>query len=446
MSTITDSIIDALLQDDFAHAKQDLCFSITGGFNVGGLRTTSWDWYVTYLQECSARNWADIICPVLEGTGKASDSTSLAAKVLLFRVMTQITHILRDKSEASISAIVSNLEALALIKPDVRPLAVQMVFHMIGRMTGLWDSAAEPSAKCLSLRQWYRRPRRRALAHKPVIRALSVEWGNADLPLRELLARFGSLIPMPEIALRDEISGGIESGPECVNTAFISIGNLQKITNFRIEWTYTLAQHLEFETFHRVLRIFHYPSICLLAYRDREGEVPTISRLFHEQLDAEYGKSYKLLEPWQDCIDIEGFLVEVLLSYRLIFGHDRRSRTAAIHALKNMEMKGFGLADPLLEILCTKAASSPEIQDLHRELKTRELEDIVSLDEFPFLGRRLIDLQRFSMTYGPHSLMRLWHDKHNISKWFIVRAVIIFGGLTLIIQILQVIFQIHQRY
>ena len=100
--------------------------------------------------------------------------------------------------------------------------------------------------------------------------------------------------------------------------------------------------------------------------------------------------------------------------------------------------------DPLLEVLCTEPDDSGPIQELYKALDAKRFDDYISVDEFPFLARRLFDLQRFSMAQNPHSWRRLWEDRRNITAWFTIWAVVLIGGSTLLIQILQMVFQIYQ--
>jgi hypothetical protein len=432
--------VSTRLLEPFDRTQQGFCYSITGSGYLGGLRSLAWGWYLPYLQECSARSWTEITHPV---SLTASGAKPFKAKILLFEMMAEVAVLVRNHEEISISEIVSHLESGGLFEYEVRPITVQMVFQMIGWMTALWDPAPEPSAKYLSLRRRNVQSGRRTGARKPVINNFSIGSELANQPLHRFLTTFGKLIPAPELTLRDEVSGGIESGQECVIASYVSIYNLQTVMDFKIEWTDTLAQHLEFETIRRVLRVFSHPSICLLLYRDQEDTA--ISKLFKQQLDEDFGGSLKLLKPCPNNIDIGDFLVEVILSYRLIFGHDRRSRAEMGRRLKRAGTKPQGPADPLLESLCTRDQYSDEIKQLHLLLESREFEEYVSLDEFPFLGRRLIDLERLSMKQGLRGWRSLWIDRRNVTtSWFTMWAVVYIGSLALIFQAFQLVFQIYQ--
>lgn len=170
-----------------------------------------------------------------------------------------------------------------------------------------------------------------------------------------------------------------------------------------------------------------------------------LSLLYRETRDEAVGDAV-LRSPHSFETNIEDFLVEVLLSYRLIFGRHTRSRSRISRVLAGEKVKwqDQGRYDPLLEVLCTSPGHFSDIKKLYKDLEAKEFNDYISVDEFPFLARRLFDLQRFSMAQNPHSWKRLWKDRRNITVWFTTWAVVIIGGGTLLFQILQLLFQIYQ--
>lgn len=110
------------------------------------------------------------------------------------------------------------------------------------------------------------------------------------------------------------------------------------------------------------------------------------------------------------------FAREVLMSYRLIFGQNKRSwkayRTLKVHlhATTGMELDDH---DPLLDRLCG--------QPWQKE--RRFYADVESLDAcflpsdgLPFLGPRLLRLQQFSQSQTPTSWTVLWYDRRNLCK------------------------------
>ena len=346
-----------------------------------------------------------------------------------------------DDRECTLIDMVLDLKSEGFIKDDTDNLGVQVVFHCVGWLTALFDPAPVQSNTHLCLRKIDRGFRRRRLVRKTVIRQFCVTIVDGNRPLPELLDRFGSLLPQPECVRRSDAAGGLESGSECLIASYISFHSLKQVLGIKLEWVDVLNQHLEFDQSKGVLRVFRLPSMCRLMYRDGGGTL--LNELFHEN-EEEYDERPR--SPHSQVTDIQDFLAEVLLSYRLIFGRKKRSRKHIRRCLEESKdaWQKECRYDPLLEILCTESESSCAVKELYTDLEAKEFDDYISVDEFPFLARRLFDLQRFSMAQNPHGWRRLWADRRNITSWFTIWAVVIIGGATLVFQVLQVIFQIYQ--
>ena len=351
---------------------------------------------------------------------------------------------LQDGEDCSLLSIVHRLRKQKFIKDDSEPLAIQMVFQFVAWLTALYAPLPDASTSHLAIVKNAIAVRQRRRLRNPVLRSSLVEINAGYQPIHRLLNRFGSVLPEVQPVIRPEASGGLEAGAEWITATYVSFHSLQQVLNVEIEWVDTLNQHLDFDQRNNILRVFRLPSICRLMYRDEEGTLLTRLYVENEREAGGYNQQHSGLHPSK--ADFEDFLVEILLSYRLIFGRYSRSRSKISRLLdsKKESWRREGCYDPLLEILCTKDRHAPEIQEIHRDLQAREFENYISLDEFPFLGRRLIDLQRFSMGQNPHSLRRLWNDRRSFNAWFAIWAVVVFGGGTLIVQIFQLVFQIWQ--
>lgn len=409
-------------------------------------RDNSWKWYLRYLNARIDEIWSKIAVKVLEGLGTDTIAASATARLAVYEILLLIARMVEERSiendhECTLKEMVSALKTKALIKNEADPLALQLTFHCVGWLTGIFDPSPGSSDTELSLRRLQHASRRHRLVSRTVIRQFSVATADADRPLHQLLNRFGSLLPRPECIRRPEAAGGLEAGAECMIASYISFNSLHQVLNVKIEWVDVLNQHLEFDQRKAVLRVFRFPSICRLMYRDVEGTL--LTRLFHENEEEHDERSNS---PHSHVVDIQDFLVEVLLSYRLIFGRHKHSRARIRRALedKREQWQSDCRYDPLLEILCVEPENSCQIEKLYQDLEAKKFDDYISADEFPFLARRLFDLQRFSMAQNPHSWRRLWDDRRNITAWFTIWAVVIIGGSTLLFQILQLVFQIYQ--
>jgi hypothetical protein len=110
------------------------------------------------------------------------------------------------------------------------------------------------------------------------------------------------------------------------------------------------------------------------------------------------------------------FYKEVLLSYRLIFGQDKRSRKAwRRHCYKELMAFSADIADPLLEALCGK--------DCRNELTYEKIEapeiaqQYSARNDFPFFGERLVEIQQFVLKKSPGDWTTLWNDRRDLRKY-----------------------------
>lgn len=420
--------------------QERLLQRVTGASGALGVRRVYQDWCLTYFDARITQVWPSIAARVLRGVGTdAPASETPRTKIYVYEALILIAQSLEEGHETTLTDIVAILKAENIINEEAEGLAVQFVFQCLGWLTALFDPTPEPSTTRLSIQNTGAGSRRRSVVRKTIIRHPSVVIADARLPIQRLLRKFGSLLPEPECVRRPDAAGGLEAGFEDINATYVYFHNL-KLLNVQIEWVDVLNQHLEFDRRNRILRIFRFPSLPRLMYRDRKGTI--LDRLCHEIEDEHNERSRS---PHSLVTEVEDFLCEVILSYRLIFGCQRRSR-ALIHRILERckdDWRVVGRYDPFLEILCTEAPDSDAVRELYSDLDAKEFEHSIPADEFPFLAPRLFDLQRFSLAQNPHSLKRLWNDKRNITAWFTTWAVIIIGGGTLVFQVLQCVFQIY---
>ena len=405
------------------------------------MRKSCEDWYLTYLDARIIEVWPSIAAKVIHGSRAGAATPDVRGKIYVYKILILIGQSLEADRDFTLTDIVAKLKGDNVIIEDAGELATQLVFQCLGWLTALFDPSPEPSTTRLSLRLAGSDSRRSA-NRKSIIRHPFVAIAAASSPIQRLLRKFGSLLPEPECVRRSDAAGGLEAGAEDITATYVYYNNL-RLLNVRIKWVDVLNQHLEFDRRNRILRIFRTPSICRLMYRDKEG---TLLDLVCHEVKGEYEE--RSSSPQLQPAEIEAFLSEVLLSYRLIFGCQPRSRVLIGRELEMVkgEWRGEGRCDPLLEILCTKNKDSREMKEVYKDLDAKDFEDYVSVDEFPFLARRIFDLQRFSMAQHPHSWKRLWYDQRNKTSWFTTWAVVVLGGGTLLIQMLQLVFQIYQPF
>jgi hypothetical protein len=139
-------------------------------------------------------------------------------------------------------------------------------------------------------------------------------------------------------------------------------------------------------------------------------------------------------------INQRDFLREILLSYRLLFGQDQRSRKL-FRDRERSSISGSGHFDPFLDDLCGRKAANlqPRIAELLPEQRIYSIET-----RFPVLGGRLLELQAYNMRQNPGKLKELWRDRRNPLQFFTFWAVIVIGGLSILLSFLQILLSAAQ--
>ncbi len=141
------------------------------------------------------------------------------------------------------------------------------------------------------------------------------------------------------------------------------------------------------------------------------------------------------------------YLQEVLLSYRVLFGQSRSSRKLFLNREKCSAATTSvpHLLDPLLHVLCGKrdaksirSSSSlwPDTcEDSNGELLEQDVYD-AALD-FRLLGDRLLTLQAFNTRQRPSRIRDLWRDRRDPLQWYTFWLVLIIGGLSVLLSMMQ---------
>src|SRR4051812_26425440 len=108
--------------------------------------------------------------------------------------------------------------------------------------------------------------------------------------------------------------------------------------------------------------------------------------------------------------DASQFYIEVLLSYRLLFGQDSKSQ-------RDFSKPGSSLTplpeehfDSILPILCSQDGDSPSARPIYEMIDAEEAKtQYCPVVDFPFLGKRLLDVQRFMRGYKPNGFRAIWY-------------------------------------
>ncbi|KAI1408048.1 hypothetical protein F5Y13DRAFT_115086 [Hypoxylon sp. FL1857] len=222
----------------------------------------------------------------------------------------------------------------------------------------------------------------------------------------------------------------------CLN--YESLSGIAKIS---LVWVSDLTSHLDFDVTRRQLSIFRFPSFCALstAVKNEAQSIPILEELVREL----YGTTADAARESHDRAQLHR---EILMSYRLLFGQRRGSRQLAKVALKTLKDKEGDKYDDLLDLLCTHRCDS-KIRSLPVSLwpvtcrtfegDLQEENSYSSQDDFPLFGQRLVKLQEFTLRQQPSKLGDLWRDKRNPLQWYTFWAVLIVGGASILIGLLQ---------
>lgn len=125
-----------------------------------------------------------------------------------------------------------------------------------------------------------RRPRRQASCTRLINNhAVSLEYH--DQPLRKFLKHFGSVIPTYErscfgsqspMTPQPRAENWIEASLLCFQT-------LHRVVSVKIEWVESLSLHLEFDSRAKTLKLFKWPSLCLVMHGTTNGTGGRMSAL-----------------------------------------------------------------------------------------------------------------------------------------------------------------------
>ncbi|PVH81339.1 hypothetical protein DL98DRAFT_416897 [Cadophora sp. DSE1049] len=212
-----------------------------------------------------------------------------------------------------------------------------------------------------------------------------------------------------------------------IDVTNISFFTLSRMSKVEIEWVDCLSLHLELDLLLGKLKLFRFPSICVVMTPSKERG--PLNQLFRDALndwsqpDSHYANEY---------------LKEVISSYRLIFGMDKGSYTAFNQMERMRSRAQTGQADPLLDTLCGQRWDSPEVMCIFDQCDIEDPVPRYKSNSFPFLGTRFLKLQDCTQRNRPESVRQLWHDRRDTSKWWTFWAVIAMGVAALVLGILQV--------
>ena len=258
--------------------------------------------------------------------------------------------------------------------------------------------------------------------------SLRQDQSTSKKPLYEFLIGFGVLLPCHNfgIVTSDDETKVMET-TKGVSPSLLNVHLLTSVGGIHIKWTDSLAFHLQHEPNSNTLYIFRFPTFCATnLLKEKDCTKSTLHSCAAPPIAASH---------WATHEEIDDLLREILLSYRLIFGQNKASRKL-FRSMNPFEDLPLGCKDDNLSKLCGRKQSD--------FTWARERDFYVLSKEFPILRSRLALLARHMSEKRPRTWKELWNDKRDSASWFTFWAVLIIGGTSIFLALIQVILQIIQ--
>ncbi|KAF2017326.1 hypothetical protein BU24DRAFT_440329 [Aaosphaeria arxii CBS 175.79] len=397
----------ALLEDgSFGSYSYDVCW---------------YDCWVRYQMESQPRELYSVL---QETEAKQADIPIMAFTTIWREVWVQAS-----SSNSNIDSIVTCLfdKKLVKIHDDTEALrhATNLVFAIIGWQTMLYkpDTGSCPRAQL-------------AIADETdghcgyAYMNLRQDQGASGKTLHEFLMGFGMLLPgynFSTLASDDDKRALVVT--KSVTPDSLNMHLLTSIGGIQIKWTDSLACHLEFDADSSMLYFFRFPTFCAinLLGQEKYQTKSTIYSCAAPPMAASF---------WATHENINDLLRETLLSYRLLFGQNKASRRL-FRSLDPFGDLPEGCKDRNLSELCGRKQSNFGTQLTERD-------SYILSKDFPILRIRLAVLAHHFSNKRPKTWKELWNDKRDSASWFTFWAVLIVGGIAIILAFVQVILQIVQ--
>ena len=183
-----------------------------------------------------------------------------------------------------------------------------------------------------------------------------------------------------------------------------------------------------------LLRLFKE---CLKDEQDEEDESDDQDEPDEHEHEQD-GSEEPLISPSNSSKSASSdFFREIIISYRLIFGQDKNSwklyrESNGAHLNKRQHK---ACRDPLRPVLCgTEWSKVP----MYEELGVPDMSTVYSAkSDFPFFAERLIKLQKHVAMQCANDWRALWRDRRDMGRFWALWAVVIFGGIAVLLGIIQ---------
>lgn len=251
-----------------------------------------------------------------------------------------------------------------------------------------------------------------------------------DLP--GFLLGFGMMLPPRDYCAFDDADDEKQlfDKTKVIITKDLNAHVLTKVCGVRLQWVDSLSCHLELDRHSGTLFLYRYPSFCVSSLQ---------ARVTNERRKGAIhccGVKRPGPVPWASEEDITELLREILLSYRLLFGQSRRSRSL-FRRLRPFQRIPQEAHDQFLSLICNRKHFDCPITLIERE-------EYDLAGDFPHLRSRIVRLNNYASSKKPRSIRQLWRDKRDSTAWLAFWSVLFFGSVTILLGVIQTVFQIMQ--
>ncbi|KAI0412615.1 hypothetical protein F5X98DRAFT_317755 [Xylaria grammica] len=307
--------------------------------------------------------------------------------------------------------------------------AKDLVFCIIGLQTMLYqpyfDVSAPGGYRIFDEMGGYQGSTRLCLNQSP-------DSGTRSLP--DFLLGFGMMLPPPHYCASDnDDDRQFFNQIKTITPDDVDAHILSRLCGLKIQWVDSLSCHLELDKHSSTLFVYRYPSFCVSSIQQHElsNTIEGQKSVLHSCASDGNGTL-----PWAKKEDVTGLLREILLSYRVIFGQNKRSRTVFRKLRPFASIPRHGQDQSLGEFCGKKRFNCP--------LKLVEQEEYDLAVDFPHLQSRMAQLCGYTSRKKPRSLRRLWQDRRDSPAWLAYWSALAFGLVGLLLVLVQTVFQILQ--
>ncbi|KFY61809.1 hypothetical protein V496_04867 [Pseudogymnoascus sp. VKM F-4515 (FW-2607)] len=342
----------------------------------------------------------------------------------------EVSQYMTATASVSIDEIVAHLLEFDILElgsdPNALIAAKNLIFAVIGWQTMLYQAdmhSCPPEQLAIQSQMGVHQGQ----AHM----CLKQNHSSCRRRMHEFLLGYGLLLPPRNF----EGLGSVEDKKafaefKSVSSTSFNASLLSSIGDVTIEWVDSLSCHMEFDPYLNKLFLFRYPSFCLANIPADGSGHSTKSAIYACATPRDSAGQ------WATTADVTQMLQETTLSYRLLFGQNKASRQL-FQKSKPFENIPEAGRDTFLERLCGRKRYQSNYNSPERE--TYDL-----AHDFPILRSRLLPLLRHLSAKKPRTWRELWEDKRDSASWLTFWAVLVIGGMGLILAMLQTILQIVQ--